>query len=132
MSFATTYNRPQSAFADVDTTGMKYINLATLNDKYPNAVYRIHGLFINTKGNYGASPAAITDGAIINLPNHTAITVDLILHSDTAIADIKAGKVGIKVRPYVSRNPKAAGRKCYTIDYVDIEPSANTQVITIG
>lgn len=127
MSFASKFNK--GGFFDIDTTGLQYVSLQWLFANYPNATFAVRGMYINKKGNFGVTPAVITDGAIVNLPEHTTQTVQDILADSAAVEEIRSGKVGFSVREYISQNPKAKGKKCYTVNWVDVtEQTAVTHV----
>lgn len=58
-------------------------------------------------------------------------TVRDIIHDTEAVEDIKQGAVGFTVREYVSKNPKAKGKKCYTVNWVDIVDGTQVQAVDI-
>lgn len=99
MSFANRYNKGNKF--DIDTTGYNFLKLSELE---PGEIYKLVGLWINYKGNYGPSPVAIIDGNFVNLPSYTLSEVQDMLTDDDTINDIKAGKCGFSVRPYRDRN----------------------------
>ena len=129
MSFANRYNK--GGFFEIDTAGMQYVSLQWIFANYGNATFVVRGMYINTKGNYGATPAVITDGAVVNLPEHLTDTVRDIIHDTEAVEDIKQGAVGFTVREYVSKNPKAKGKKCYTVNWVDIVDGTQVQAVDL-
>lgn len=118
MSFANKFNKGVNF--DIDTTGLQFVSLQWLHSQYGNATFAVRGLFINTKGNYGATPTVITDGALVNLPEHLTDTCRSIISDGQAVNDIKSGAVGFNIREYISKNPKAKGKKCYTVNWVDV------------
>lgn len=130
FSFANAFNA-STTFFDVDTTGLQFVSLQWLHTNYNGCIFAVKGLFVNHKGNFGDTPVIISDGALVNLPSHCMATTDIILHQEQAVNAIKSGKVGFKVREFVSKNPKAKGKKCYTIHYVDLTPDMATTVIDV-
>lgn len=111
MSFANRYNKGNRF--DIDTTGFKYVKLSALD---PEQTYELKGLYINTKGEYGASPVAILSDCFVNLPAHLLPVVNDMLLSDETIADIKAGKCGFTPREYTDK--KGASR--VSVEWVDL------------
>lgn len=101
MGIANKYNRG-SKF-DVDTTGFEYVKLTQLNK---DESYKLRGFYINTKGEYGASPVAILDDRFVNLPQHLLETVRDMLIDDDTIEAIRAGKFGFIPREYVDKKGK--------------------------
>lgn len=101
MSFANRYNKGTKF--DIDTTGFKYVKLVELK---VGETYKLCGLYINTKGEYGASPVAILEDCFVNLPSHLLDVVRDMLISDETIADIKAGKCGFTPEEYTDKKGK--------------------------
>ena len=71
------------------------------------------------------------ENAMVNLPEHTTADIQAILNDSEAVETIKRGEVGFKVREYISKNPKPKGKKCYSIDWVDITPDTATMVVEV-
>lgn len=111
MSFANRYNKG-SKF-DIDTTGFNYVKLSALD---PGEVYTLKGFYINTKGEYGATPVAILSDCFVNLPAHLLPTVQDMLLSDETVADIKAGKCGFMQREYTDKK----GNTRVSVEWVDL------------
>lgn len=101
MSFANRYNKGTKF--DIDTTGFKYFKLTDLT---VGNTYALKGFYINTKGEYGASPVAILEDRFVNLPSHLLDVVRDMLVNDETIADIKAGKCGFIPREYEDKKGK--------------------------
>lgn len=125
MSFAKKFNR-NSVHFDVNTEAFNFCSLQFLNENYKGETFRMLGVFVNSKSVFGDSPCAIVDGALVNLPEHMTPVIQNILNDTEAVESIKCGVVGFTVREYQSKNPKAKGKTCYTIDWVDIEPDKQT------
>ena len=125
MSFAKKFNR-NSVHFDVNTEAFNFCSLQFLNENYKGETFRMLGVFVNSKLVFGDSPCAIVDGALVNLPEHMTPVIQNILNDTEAVESIKCGVVGFTVREYQSKNPKAKGKTCYTIDWVDIEPDKQT------
>ena len=118
MSFAAKYNRG-SKF-DIDTTGWKYKKISeVVDDNGLDQTYEVAALFINTKGRFDDHPVVALPQieALVDLPSHMTSSVSEILSEPEAVADIKAGKVGIKFEKYVS---KTYNRECLGCRWVDI------------
>lgn len=96
MSFKSKYSK-KSVFS-INTEGFKYKKLDELaSDK----VYRVDGLFINTKAKY-VHPVVINieHKFLIDLPSYSNATVEKVLSDDESIHDILNGKVGIHLEKY--------------------------------
>lgn len=110
MSFASKYNK-QSVYFDVDTEGFQFCKLKELK---LDTTYKLLGVFTKD-GKFGTYPIFIVDGWLVDGTPSMTDTVKLILSDSEAVADIKAGKVGIKVRTYENNFGKQ-----FALDYVDI------------
>lgn len=127
-SFASKYN--SGSQFDVDTEGYSYVSLSWLHSKYPNNVFRVYAMYINTKGNYDPQPTFVINRALVNIPAHCTTTVDMILHDAESVEAIKRGEVGFRVYTYQSKNPKAKKQQvCYSIRYVDIKAADATTIV---
>ena len=126
FSFASKYNTER--LFDVDTSGFEYVNLEaiynTLLQQYEGDISEvekhvlpIHGLYINTKGNFDDAPVAALDDCYVNLPAHLTETVREVLKDSKAIAAINEGHVGITVYQYHQRR---FNKECYSIRWVDM------------
>ena len=102
----------------IDTSNYKYTNLNTLFNTDPNAKHKVLGLFVNTKGKYGAEPNAIIENnLIVNLPRHLLETVNELLDDDRYIDYIKAGHVGFSIYQYHSTK---YNRDAYSVTWLDL------------
>lgn len=122
MSFASKHQKGGIQWG-VDTKDMEYFERENLLDiNGPDHIYLVKGLFINKNKpekqlkEYGPSIVAILEDKLVNLPNHMLEEVESILEDEEDVADIKAGKVGFKIRKYESHN-----KDCYGIDWIDIQ-----------
>lgn len=121
MSFASKHNKEK--LFNVDTTDMEYMSMGEAFNKYgKNAVYVVGALYINTKGKYDDAPVAAVgadngEWFMLNLPAHMTDECRDILNDSDDIADINAGKVGLKLYPYHS---KQYNRDCFSANWVDM------------
>lgn len=117
MSFATKFNKG-SKF-DIDTSDMEFRSLAELKAEFDETTtYPLKGIYINSKSKFGAHPVFITDKYLVDVPSHMIDTVNDVLADQTAIDDIKAGKVGFKIYSYTSQT---YNRECLNVEFVDVE-----------
>ena len=121
MSFASKHNKEK--LFNVDTTDMEYISMGEAFNKYgKNAVYVVGALYINTKGMYADAPVVAVgtnngDWFMLNLPAHMTDECREILNDVDDIADINAGKVGLKLYPYHSDKHN---KDCFGVNWVDM------------
>ena len=121
MSFAKKHNKER--LFDVETEGLPYLKPADVYEQYgKNAVYAVEALYINKGGKYDDAPVAVVkcgkDRFMLNMPSHMTEDVTSILSDIDDIADIKHGKVGLKLYPYHS---KTYNKDCYGMTWVDLE-----------
>ena len=121
MSFAKKHNKER--LFEVNTEGLPYLNLEEVYGQYgKNAVYRVDALYINRHGIDDDAPVAVVqydkDRFMLNMPSHMTATAEDILSDTDDIADIKSGKVGVKIYPYHS---KSYNKDCYGITWVDLD-----------
>lgn len=83
-----------------------------------NYVFPILGIYRGTKGNFGPSYNVATDYSYVNFPAHMNEQCEELLNDGSAIAAIKKGRVGFRIRKYTQRR---YGRDCYTPEFVDID-----------
>ena len=100
----------------VSTEGLAYKKLSELDKEN---TYKIFGVFLNTKGNFGSHPVAICDGFLADIPAHQTENVQEMLADQEVIDAIKAGKVGFNVKPYNAAN--FGNKECFSVTWVDIE-----------
>ena len=97
----------------INTEGYPYHRL---KEMVVGETYVVLGVFVTSSEQYGKSPVAITDGALINLPQHLVPEIEEIRRDEEMIAEIKSGKVGMRVYAYDSKHRK----DCRSIEWVDI------------
>lgn len=102
----------------IDTSDYKYTNLTTLYNTDPDAKHKVLGLFVNTKGKYGAEPNAIIENnLIVNLPRHLLETVNELLDDDRYIDYIKEGHVGFTIYQYHSSK---YNKDAFSVTWLDL------------
>ena len=95
MGLMSKYNN-SNAFMDIDTTGYNYVDMKAIYEEMGEKPYPIKGLFINSKGKFGAEAVAIGDHILINLPSYCVDDVKDMLENEVVIDAIKQGRVGIR------------------------------------
>ena len=116
MSFATKFNKGQSF--NIDTRDYNYVKMSELYAKEgDDTVHKVDGMFLH-KGKLGIQPVFIDveHKVLVNAPAYLENTVREIMNDPDAVNDIKAGKVGYTIREHESH-----GKKCYAVNWVDIE-----------
>lgn len=118
-NFAAKHNKGTIDWG-INTENFEYFKLEDLSEMNgPDFEYTLRGLFINKNKSekqlkeYGASPVAILDDKLVNLPNHLVSEVEGILQDEEDIAEIKAGEVKFKIRSYESH-----GKTCFSPDWI--------------
>lgn len=112
-TFASKLNKPTF---NVDTTDFEYLKLADIFNS-EDEIHVINGVFI-TESQYGPNPVIISEKhkALINLPQHLAGAIRLILAEPELIKMVKDGKAGFTIYTYTSHD-----RLCYSIHFVDLK-----------
>ena len=100
----------------VDTSNMNYIKLSELA---VGDLVKVKGVYINSKGNFGAHPVAISDNGLIDLPSHQTEAVQEMIASPEVVEAMKGGKVGFKVRSYDA--DKFGKKDCRSVEWIDID-----------
>lgn len=118
-SFAKRFNK-EKVF-NIDCSEFDYYSLEDMY-KDDDTVYPVRGIYLNNKSLYDPAPVVATDSYYVNLPAHMYQDCQEILKDKTAIADINRGVVGFKIYKYIQ---KKFNRECYSITWVDIDPSGN-------
>lgn len=119
MSFASRYNKGSIDWAIPSLDNFKYMKLEEAFKTYkPETVYTVNGLYINRKGKYDDHGIVIdaADSICLDLPAHMTDTIIEILKDPDAIADIKAGKVGVVIYTYEDSNKNLR----YSAKWVDV------------
>ena len=99
----------------------KDFTFKTLEELYKengkDKVYTVKGMYINTKGMYGANPVIVCDGYYVSLPKHLLSTVKEIRGDMQLVNDINNDRVGFEIYEYIQPN---YNRICYSINWLDI------------
>ena len=99
----------------------KDFTFKTLEELYKengkDKVYTVKGMYINTKGMYGANPVIVCGEYYVSLPKHLISTVKEIRGDRQLVNDINNDKVGFEIYEYVQHN---YNRTCYSINWLDI------------
>lgn len=116
MSLQEKYGTTKKRAFEIDTTGYTFIKPKDLIKK--GTRYVIDGLYINTKGKYGAQANAIliAEKLIVNLPNSLLETTGEIIKDQEAVKQIKDGKAGIELYEYTNSRGTFVG-----VSFVDID-----------
>lgn len=116
FSFAEKYNKGHKF--DVDTTGYEYISLEQLyKENGEQYIYKLMGVYINTKGMYSDSPVFIIDNYLVNCPSHMTNTCNEILSDTDSVDSINDGRVGFQIYTYMSTK---YNKKCYGVNFIDL------------
>lgn len=112
---------------DANLTGLQFIKMEdvfqmsedekAVSGKKP--VYKITGIFINSKSKFGPRPFVSTPDFLMDLPSYQLETVKQMLADDELIKDVNSGKVGFSVRSYYSNK---YNKDCYSVEFEDINP----------
>lgn len=116
MSILNKYNTNVNPFTFEQSKEVEYKNLEQLY-KEGNTKIPIYSFFINTKGRFGDSAVAMTDGININLPNHLTETVKEMM-KDPDIIDLANDKgLGIEIYEYHSNRWGTN----YSVNFIEME-----------
>lgn len=97
------------------TEGLEYKKLSELEK---GKKYKVLGVFLNSKGNFGAHPVAICEGFLADIPAHQTENVQTMLQDQEVIDAIKAGKVGFTVETYNAKN--FGNKECFSVTWIDL------------
>lgn len=118
MSIAAKFNRSNPFTYEVPEN----LPYTSLKDLYAfggkDKSYKVHALFINTKGKFDDAPVAVLDDCIANFPAHTLDVVKEICADEEAVSAINAGKFGFTIKEYSTKNSKDP---CYSPTWIDLE-----------
>lgn len=78
-------------------------------------VYKVMGMYVNTKGKFGDEPVIILDSCLLNAPNHALEAVQSIITNDNYTDLVNKGRVGIKFYTYSNKFGKQ-----YGLQWVDL------------
>lgn len=123
MGIASKYNHGQ-VYNYKMPEGAEFKNLEELYKQYDeNTIFPVYGFFINTKGNYGDNPVAMSHDFFISLPEHLLDDVKAIMADDEATEQINGGGLGLQIRSYEKEIQGKGGRTskriCYSVTWVD-------------
>lgn len=110
------FNSTNSKFTNMDSTefrrnpnnknGEPYFSLREMVEEYgEDAMYKITGMYINTKGtlkDVPESPVVATESEYVNLPVFQLKEVKAIIADDEAVEAINAGKCGFFIETYTN------------------------------
>lgn len=117
MSFASQHNQPKIRFDFELTEGHTYTDLRSLAEtNSPETIYKVRGMYINTKGLYGDSPVIVTDKHLVNAPLHLTQQVEKIIRNAQSVQQVKDGLVGFKIVEYTNDYGTH-----YSLEWVDIK-----------
>lgn len=106
MSVASTYNKGNK-FGFQFPEKVSYTTLSEFADFQGEEAAAVRCLTINDKSKYGPQPIAWLDkGIALNMPRHTLDMVKEMIDDPAVIEAVKAGKLGIKARPYIGKDGK--------------------------
>lgn len=105
MSFANRHSKGSRFTWKVpDEKANDKANFHKLKDYPEGTEIRIMSMYINSKGKYQPHPVFISsDNEFIDIPSGNTDEVKQIMENDEDVADINAGKVGIKIESYTSK-----------------------------
>ena len=113
MSFANKYNRG-SKFGSIDFSKYHYEAIANLD---PERVYVLQAITINKKSKYGEHPIfVVAPDMLVDVPRHMMAIVKEILESPEDVEQIRAGKVGFRPRPFMTKS----GNQSFGVEWVDV------------
>lgn len=126
FSFSKKFNKER--LFNVDTSNFEYMSLEELfydsveinggdSELASETVYKIRGVYINTKGNYDPAPVIATDECYVNLPSHMTETCMAMLADPSCIKAINDGKCGFTIYQY---EQKRYNKTCYSVRWVDM------------
>lgn len=126
FSFSKKFNK--SRLFNVDTSKFEYYNLEDLYNEAleqgdgdagyaDEVVYKICGVYINTKSLYDPAPVIALSDRYVNLPSHMTQTCIDMLADPTCIKAINDGKCGFRIYQY---EQKRYNKTCYSVEWCDI------------
>lgn len=106
------------ALFDVDFEKLGWITMEDMyNADRDGTVYTLTGLFINTKSKYGPRPYVSTDKYLVDLPQHRLQDIESMLTLPDIIQQVRDGKAGIMIRPYIS---KKYDKECFDVIFINL------------
>lgn len=119
MGIMDKYNKGGVTF-EIDIKGFHFVSLEELFKRDGGkTIFRIDGLYINKKSNYGEHPVAIVgvEEMLVDLPSYMTDDVREIIQDSEAVEAIRNGKVGFVVQQYEQKQYK---KLCYGIMWEDL------------
>ena len=114
----TKFNKDVAKFVFKPSKDFQFKTLEELyKENGKEKVYTVKGMYINTKGMYGANPVIVCDDYYVSLPKHLISTVKEIREDKQLVDDINNDRVGFEIYEYVQPN---YNRICYSINWLDI------------
>lgn len=89
-------------FSKYNRAGQEYKSLRGLFEESGDLIHPIRSIYINDKSKFGDAPVIVSDGYNINLPKHMTATVAEMIADPAAMAEIRSGRVGIKIYEYTN------------------------------
>ena len=117
----TRFNKGVVKFTFKAGEDFKYRTLKELyKENGQDKVYKVKGLYINTKSKFGNAPVAVTDELYVNLPKHLLETIEDIRKDEKLVEDINNDLVGFTIYEYHNEDYNNKG---YSINWVELEES---------
>lgn len=110
----TKFNKHNSIDWEYKTDGFEFKKASEMELE---KVYPIHGVFTTPDNGYGIGGVVILDDCLMNAPAGDVATIQEIMADADTIAEIKAGKCGVKVNTFVSKKFKRTG---YSLEFVEL------------
>ena len=122
MSFLNKYNKSEKKFNAVIGDNVNYLSLNDLVVSHKNTdVFKIDGLYINTKSKFGERPIVLTGNYLVNLPQHLTDTVKQMINDSDLVQMVNNGQVGFSFYAYQGKD----GRIYNSINWVEIKQDTN-------
>lgn len=126
VSFSKKFNTKK--LFDIDASEFDYKKLEDLyNEQTPDPdsedgepiseVFKVMGIYINTKSLYEVSPVAALEDTYVNLPAHTLDACKEMIKDPMAVKAINEGHLGFRIEKY---HQKRFDKDCYSVEWVDL------------
>ena len=106
-------------FSKYTRAGQEYKTLRGLFEEKGDLIHPIRSIYINDKSKFGDAPVIVSDGYNINLPKHMAATVAEMIADPAAMAEIRAGRVGVRIYEY-TKEEEYPGETFYGATFEEI------------
>lgn len=101
ISLANVLNKSEPKFTFNIPESHQFVKPAELVETHGvEQVYKVMGMYVNTKGKYGDEPVLILDNCLLNAPAHLLDAVRNILDNEQYIELVNKGRVGVKFYQY--------------------------------